>query len=147
MRDYPSLDKAINYFKQDFRGVSTWHNTKLFVKRTFQPLKMYLKSMDAFFFFSFRKAPHYSTGCTALYTHKMHRCSFRNILIKMSYPLLENNCPQIFPCSLPSCENFWLKVLSGSEMGEGRHLIDSFYCNAKGCVCSWYVIYKKTKYQ
>ena len=38
-------------------------------------------------------------------------------------------------------------MLSGREMGEVRQLIDSFYHNAEGYVCSWYAVYKKTKYQ
>lgn len=39
MCKYHNLDKAINNFKQDFKGVSTWHDAELLVQENFPGTK------------------------------------------------------------------------------------------------------------
>lgn len=57
MCKYPSLDKAVNYFRQDFKGVSTWHDIKPFVQENFPGTKNIFTKLGCTFFFPFAR-PH-----------------------------------------------------------------------------------------
>lgn len=55
MCKYASSDKAINYFKQDFKGVTTWHDTKLFVQENFPGTKNIFTKHGCIYFFPFAR--------------------------------------------------------------------------------------------